>query len=280
MALNFTPRSFVDRFSSVLVLVIFALVFGMGVLWQKVNQLEKGGVAGVATVNQNTTTTTNTNTAQQAPPTPKVTMDQIKALFDNKGLITFGGPSRKLIFVEVADPSCPFCHVAAGENPELNNQMGPSFKLSTDGGTYVAPVTEMRKLVNSGKASFVYVYFPGHGNGEMATKALYCANEKGKFWDVHDLLMTNKGYDLLNNDVKNDKSKSGELSGFLKSAVDPVFLKSCLDSGKYDNQLTVDVGIAQGLGVSGTPGFFVNTTSFPGAYSYKDMESAVNAALQ
>ena len=83
----------------------------------------------------------------------------------------------------------------------------------------------------------------------------------------------------MNNTVKNDKAKSGELSSFLASAVDSSFLKSCLDSGKYDARLQDDVSLAQSLGVRGTPGFFVNDQNFAGAYSFKDMESAVNEAL-
>ncbi|QQG47538.1 MAG: DsbA family protein [Candidatus Woesebacteria bacterium] len=264
-----------DRFSSVFLVVIFALVFGMGILWQKVTQLEKGSVSGTTTTN--TATTTNPTPAQQAA---TVTLDQIKKLFANNDLIKFGDANRKVLFVEVGDPSCPYCHVAGGEDPQLNSQMGATFKLDSDGGTYQAPVTGMRKLVDSGKASFLYVYFPGHGNGEMGMKALYCADEKGKFWEAHDLIMSNSGYNLMNNDVKNDKAQSQKVADFLKNVVDSTFMKSCLDSGKYDSKLTSDTTIAQGLGVSGTPGFFVNTTPFAGAYSFKDMQGAIDSALK
>jgi len=219
-----------------------------------------------------------------------VTLDQIKGLFD-KDLIKFGDASRKVLFVEVADPSCPYCHAAGGLDKEVNNLLGPTFKLSTDGGSYVAPVAEMKKLVDSGVASFVYIYFPGHGNGEMGAKALYCANEKGDFWKVHDLLMSQAGYQIMNGYdasqqptkgpiVKNDKTQSGALANFLKSAVDPNFLKSCLDSGKYDARLTSDQSLSTSLGVQGTPGFFVNASSYPGAYNYTDMKATVDAALK
>ncbi len=209
-----------------------------------------------------------------APQTPKVTQDTIKALFNDKN-ITFGDKNSKNLMVEVADPSCPFCHVAAGHNPSLNKQMGTQFTVVADGGTYIPPVPEMKKLVDSGKAALVYIYTPGHGNGEMGTKALYCANEKGKFWPAHDKLMSPEGYDLLNTQVKNDKSKSQEVASFLSDVVNSTDLKTCLDSGKYDAKLTEDVATARSLGVSGTPGFFINTTNFSGAYSWKDMQSSV-----
>lgn len=263
-------RNLQQIFMPVLVLIALGLSFFSGTMWQKVKNLENGGsVAGTA--------------ANPQPTQPKVNLSQIKDLF-SKDLIKFGDDKRKVLFVEISDPSCPYCHAAGGLNPELNRQMDPTnntFKLVSDGGKYVAPIPEMRKLVESGKASLVYIYSPGHGNGEMGMKALYCANEKGKFWEVHDLLMTNKGYDFLNNTIQNDKTKSGDMATFLKSAVDPSFLKECLDSGKYDARLTSDTQLAQTLGFQGTPHFFVNATAFPGAYNWTgDMKSAVDAALK
>lgn len=259
-----------ERLVPILLLASIVLAFVVGVLWQRVSSLEKG-------TTPQTAGTQTTNAGAQPTRTP-ISLDLIKGVFD-KEVIKFGDKNSKLLFIEVADPSCPYCHVAAGLNPELNAQMGDRFKLVSDGGTYAAPVIEMKKLVDQGKASFAWIYSPGHGNGEMGTKALYCANEKGKFWEVHDLLMTNKGYDFLNNTIKNDKTKSQDLANFLKSAVDSAFLKSCVDSGKYDSRLQNDIAIAQSLGVSGTPGFFVNSQIFAGAYSFTDMKSAVDQAL-
>jgi len=265
-------ENLLEKLVPILLVASIGLAFVVGVLWQKVSSLEKG----------EPTTTTETPAQDQETNQPQqtnVTLDQIKGLF-SKDLIKFGDTGRKVLFVEVADPSCPYCHVAAGKDPELNRQVGDRFKLVSDGGTYIAPVPEMRKLVEQEKASYVHIYTPGHGNGEMGMKALYCAYDAGKFWEVHDLLYTNKGYDLLNNTIKNDKAQSGQLAEFLKSVVNASELKSCIDSGKYDQRLTSDTSLAGSLGISGTPGFFVNTTNFAGAYSFKDMESVVNAALK
>ncbi|QQG41735.1 MAG: DsbA family protein [Candidatus Woesebacteria bacterium] len=262
-----TPRPGIfEKIAPILVVLSIGLAFMVGVLWQKVNNLEKGG------------TTAATNTEGQ-PNQPAVSLDTIKGLFD-KNLVKFGGKDRKVLFVEVADPSCPYCHVATGLNSALNNQMGGQFKLVKDGGKYIAPVAEMRKLVDSGKASYVWIYTPGHGNGEMGSKALYCAQDVGKFWEVHDLLYTNAGYDFMNTTVKNDKTKSEEVASFLKSATDPAEMKKCLDSGKYDSRLTEETDIARSIGISGTPGFFINATSYAGAYSWTDMKSTVDAALK
>ena len=217
--------------------------------------------------------------AAQQPAPVEVTLDQTKALFDNSNL-SFGSKDSKVLFVEFSDPSCPFCGVASGKNPNLNKQMGPQFAMAKDGGSYIPPVPEMKKLVDAGKAGFVWLYANGHGNGEMGTKALYCAKEKGKFWEAHDLLMYEAGYNLMNNTVKNDKTKSGALADFLKSAVNVNDMKTCLDSGKYDNRPAEDMALAKQFGFSGTPSFFVNTENFKGAYSFKDMQPSVDKYLQ
>jgi len=260
-----------DRFAPVLLLATILLAFGVGVLWQKVTNLEKGGTP--------TATTTQANQQQAAAPSKTIDINVVKGLFD-KNLIKFGDKNKKVLFVEITDPSCPYCHVANGKNPEIGLQMGTQFKYVSAGGTYIPPVTEMRKLVDSGKASYVSIYFPGHGNGEIAAKALHCANDQGKYWQAHDLLYSNKGYDLINNVVKNDKAQSGAMADFLKSAADSVKIKECLESGKYDTQLTDEQNLSSTLGVAGTPGFFINSTAFNGAYSFKDMQSTVDAALK
>ncbi|MCA9381228.1 DsbA family protein [Candidatus Dojkabacteria bacterium] len=224
------------------------------------------------------TTGTGVAGAETGGAATAVTKDQIKSLFTGDA-IAFGNPDSDVLLVEFSDPSCPFCHIASGKNGELNQSAGTQFTLVKDGGTYVAPVEEFRKLVDSGDAAFVQVYTNGHGNGELAAQAQYCANEKGKFWEAHDLLMSADGYSIINDVVQNDVSNAGTLADFLSSAVDKGFMQDCLESGKYADQLTVDQQIASAFGVQGTPGFFVNEVNFPGAYSYTDMESTVESFL-
>jgi len=252
-----------------LVIVLVVGSFFMGSLWTKVQILEKGG----ATAQQGAAPA-----AAQQKAAPTISLAQVKDAF-NKSFIKFGDAKKKITFVEISDPSCPYCHIAGGMDKELNNQSG-QFKMVADGGTYIAPVPEMKKLVDSGQASYALIYYPGHGNGEMAAKALYCGFAQGKFWEINDLVMNNDGYNLLNNTVKNDKTKSSDLAQFLSSVVDPTVMKTCLDSGKYDKQLADDQKLAVALGVQGTPGFFVNATPFAGAYSFSDMQPAVNEALK
>ena len=240
---NETNRSVVN-YTLIGILVVAAFVIGS--LYQKVKYLEGEGVTVKGTAQQENQPTV---AQQQAQAEPIVSIEKVREAF-SKAIVKFGDAKSKLVFIEVADPSCPYCHIAVGKNKELNTDR---FALVEDGGTYVAPVEEMKKLVDSGKAAFAWLYTNGHGNGEMGTKALYCAFDAGKFWQVHDLLMTSEGYKLLNEKVLNDKAKSAELAQYFSSVFNANDMKECLDSGKYDDRLQQDSTIASGLGIQGTP---------------------------
>jgi protein-disulfide isomerase len=259
------------------ILMMAMMGFG-GYLYGKVSKLEKGGAA--------TAQPTGQPDAAQAK-VVNVTQDQVKALFNDKN-IAFGNKDSKVLFVEFSDPSCPFCHIAGGKNGALNKQVQPpQFILKEDGGTYVAPVPEMKKLVDEGKAGYVWMYANGHGSGETATRALYCAKEKGKFWEVNDKLMSADGYALMN--TKMEKGTTGGaadnaanqklVAEFLKPVIDVSFMNECLSGDKYKDRLTSDMVVAAQFGFNGTPSFFVNTRNFAGAYSYTDMKSVVDGML-
>lgn len=260
-----------------LALVVSSLIFGLCFLAGFIhlgNSIQKMTISG-GTATAAATTTTST----QAGATTTATVSQLKDMFNSGKYITFGDVNSKVLFTEVSDPSCPYCHIAAGHNGALNKQAGAQFTLVADGGSYVAPVIEMKKLVDAGQAAFMWLYSNGHGNGEVATRALYCAKDQGKFWEAHDKMMTAEGYDLINNTIKNDKSKNDQMADFLNGLVDVNALKGCLASNKYDGKPAEDQTAARAIGVSGTPGFFINAVNFAGAYSYVDMKSTVDGFL-
>jgi len=256
----------------ILVVLLIGAAFTIGVFWQKIQLLEKSEKT------KGTQQTADTTDRQEATPQATVSIDQIKDLFTDDH-ITFGDQNRSVLFVEFSDPSCPYCHIAGGKNPELNQQAGAQFTLVEQGGSYVPPLEEMRKLVDSGDASYVFIYRNGHGNGLLATQALYCAYENDVFWPVHDTLMSNAGYTLINDTVQNNTANIPQLVEFLSGVMNKTTLSDCLTSKKYEEKLTRDSRVGDQLGAGGTPGFFVNTSYFAGAYSYTDIKPTVDAAL-
>ncbi len=257
------------KFSPTQILILLGLV-GLGFYI---------GFSGVGRDNNKKDEKQNDQKTQEAVKAPVVDIELVKKSFSD-AVIKFGDTSKKVIFLEVSDPSCPYCQIAEGYNNELNNGAGDRFKMVEDGGNYLAPGKEMKKLVESGDAAFAMIYRNGHGNGEVAMKALYCAFKEGKFWEAKELLFSSKGYSLINDTVKNDMTKTGLMADFLASAVNSKTMKSCLDGNEFKDQLKKDTDISTTLGVSGTPGFFVNDKMYSGAYSFTDMKPIVDAALQ
>lgn len=254
-----------EKSTPILVVLLVIAAFAIGSMWTKIQYLQNP--------TQPASVKTTAGEAQQPtqPAAPTVSLDKVKAQFAD-GFIRFGKADSKIIFTEISDPSCPFCHFAAGKNPELA-KTSSRFITVANGGTYVAPVEEMKKLVQAGKASFVWLYANGHGNGELGTQALYCAFEKNKFWEVHDILMSNAGYEAMNT----AKVDAAGMAALLAPVVD---VKDCLSSGKYAQNITRDQQIAQTLGFQGTPHFLINTTPFGGAMDYKSgMEPLVKTLL-
>ena len=249
----------ITQYLMVIMLVVGAYL--LGVYKTKTEYLEKGMANTVAQVGQQ----------PEAQPTPKpIDPAKIEELFADNSNMVFGDRNSKLKFVEFSDTSCPFCHVAGGHNPSLSVQMNPRFATEKEGGSYVPPVLEIKKLVDQGKAAFMWLYTPGHGNGELGTLALYCANEQGKFWEAHDLLMNNDGYTLVNDKVKNDRAKVGEVASFLKGVLDQNKLTNCITSKKYEARVTGDPQIASSFGYGATPTFFINEKVVEGAASWTD----------
>lgn len=177
-----------------------------------------------------------------------------------------GSASAPVTIVMFSDPSCPFCGAAAGGNKEVMDYLRSRDK------TWEPSIPGiMKDFVATGKARLVYKYFPGHGTGEQAMKMLFCANEQGKFWELHDLISKNQA----------DVESVTKINSYAKSVgVDTAKLASCVASKKYDAKIQSDVAAGQGANIDGTPAFFVNDTYISGAISYLTMRDAINAEIK
>ena len=92
-------------------------------------------------------------------------------------------------------------------------------------------------------------------HAKKAAEASLCANEGGKFWEYHDKLFANQK--ALGEKDLQKYAKQVEL--------DTKAFDACLESGKYAEQVTTDMAAGSALGVTGTPGFFVNGRFLGGA---------------
>jgi len=108
------------------------------------------------------------------------------------------------------------------------------------------------------KIHFVYRDFPLtsiHPEAMKAAEAADCANEQGKFWEMHDLIFSTQA----SIGVANSKQLAQQLG------LDTDKFNQCLDSDKYAQEIQADLSDGNTYGVSGTPTFFINGVRVVGA---------------
>jgi len=125
--------------------------------------------------------------------------------------------------------------------------------------------------IDTGKVKFTYKNFPlpSHKDAINAALAAECANEQGKFWEMHDILYNNQN-DLA---IKDLKRYAKDLN------LDTTQFDSCLDSSKYQSEIESDMEEGIGLGVTATPSFIINGRLVKGAVSYDKFQEVIEEEL-
>jgi protein-disulfide isomerase len=138
--------------------------------------------------------------------------------------------------------------------------------------------------IQSGKIRYVFRDFPIDSNHPQAIKAheaARCALEQEKFWDIHTRLFSAPGTHTA--EALDQRAKE---AGLNLSAFD-----SCLASGRATPAIRETEGIAETLGATGTPWFFVGVRDLKtdkvrvikpigGAQPYEQFSIVLDAALK
>lgn len=126
-------------------------------------------------------------------------------------------------------------------------------------------------LANYGdQVSLEFRHFPViTAQSPKAAEAGQCAAEQDKFWDYHDYIYEQTPQGALS---------IADLKGYATAvALDQAQFDSCLDSGRFQDDVTADLRAAQNAGARGTPTFVVNGKQvFP---SYSAMAEAIEAEI-
>ena len=95
-----------------------------------------------------------------------------------------------------------------------------------------------------------------HPKAFDAAKAVRCAGDQGKFWEMHDRLF------------ENQKSLEPWTPHAEAVGLDVAEFEACLASGKFDKEIRRDMAEAPKAGVTGTPAFMIGRTE-PGSSKVK-----------
>jgi protein-disulfide isomerase len=121
------------------------------------------------------------------------------------------------------------------------------------------------------KVRIVFKHAPidSHPNAKMAAQASLAAHAQGKFWALHDRLFQHH----------NSLSQSKIESLAQQAGLDMVRFRREMKAGTYANAVNQDSQLAQKLGATNTPSFFVNGIMLVGARPFFYFKRAVEAAL-
>jgi protein-disulfide isomerase len=240
---NINWKRFVPRSSTqILVVLLVVAAFLLGVLFDKVQYLEKNQLA----INNPTVPAAQ---GQQAAPTPGAKVNVAIG-----GFPVQGNKDAKVTIIEFADFRCPFCE-------QFFTNTLP--QITTD-------------YINTGKVKFAFRNFAFLGPAStVADDASECANDQGKFWDFYNYLYKNQPAETDTTMYNTDTLTQAAVS----LGMDDSKFRTCLDNKTDDAKAAKDMSDGQAAGVSGTPTFFINGTSVVGAQPYAAIKAIIDQEL-
>jgi protein-disulfide isomerase len=151
------------------------------------------------------------------------------------------------------------------------------FECPSCGGWATVTEPDVRsRIINAGLANLTYYDFPltQHRNTLAASNAAACADEQGKFWQMHDRIF--QAQEEWNGEATEQpkpffKRYAGEVG------LDVSKWEACYDARKY--QKRIGANLADGLrrGVNSTPTFVIGNRLYPGMRTYDEIKSLVDS---
>ena len=238
----------IEKLLPVLLALSIVLAFVVGMLWQRVANIEGGNTANAPTQPTN-------NAPNNPPASGKLSADQAAKLPKVSSDDHIKGDKNALVMlIEYSDYECPFC-----------KQFHPT----------------MQKLVDEYKGQVAWIYrdFPLeviHPKAKPTAEAAECVAELGgddAFWTFTDAAFAGAPASL--NDLTALAVKAGV------SATD---FESCTKSGRTADKVQADYDGGSGAGITGTPGTFVINNKcevwlVPGALPFESIKSTIDEAL-
>ncbi len=209
----------------------------------------KGGA-----LSQNTNPTTGTQQAapEEAPaPEPETVLEKLK----NPRLPAKGDKNAPVTIVEFSDFECPFCARFYSETlPKIQ-----------------------KEYIDTGKVKLVYMHYPlsFHAKAKPLANAAECANDQGKFWEMHDKIFENNTSGALSAATDDTyKQWAAELG------LNTTNFNTCYDNKTFESEIDKEFTLGGELGVSGTPAFYINGRQLIGAMPFESFKAIIDEELK
>ena len=162
------------------------------------------------------------------------------------GSASKGPENAKVTLVEFSDFQCPFC-----------GRVGPTLKRIE------------KEYPDDVKIVFKHLPLSFHDKAQGAAEAAEAARLQGKFWEMHDKIFSKQ----------REMSDAKYLEYAAELGLDVEKFKKDLKSPAILARINNDKRDAATLGVTGTPGFFINGRFLSGAKPFDEFKTAIDRAL-
>jgi protein-disulfide isomerase len=165
---------------------------------------------------------------------------------DTKGSPAKGPEDAKVTIVEFSDFQCPFC-------------------------SRVLPTLDQIREEYPDEVRVVFKHLPlrMHAKAPAAHAAAEAAHRQGRFWEMHDRIFQNQREMAPERYVEYAQEMGLDVDRF----------QSDVASSDVKDRVDGDAEQASSLGVSGTPGFFINGRFLSGARPFADFKRMIDEEL-
>lgn len=187
--------------------------------------------------------------------TTAVAFDSSLPKVESQGYV-MGSPDAPLEVTEFGDFECPQCgRFATLTEPDIRN-----------------------RLVNNGTIRWRYIDFPleMHRNTWNASIAAACADEQGKFWEMHDAIYA--AQDQWNGEATSNPNKVLKQIGEPLVA-DKAKFDACVDDQRTKPKVQAHYQLAIARKLPGTPSFIIGTQQISEFLSYDDFKRIVDQEI-
>ncbi|MDX2193389.1 MAG: thioredoxin domain-containing protein [Gemmatimonadales bacterium] len=175
------------------------------------------------------------------PTSPSIPANVTVTASDTAGFrgYVLGRADAPVEVVEYADYQCPACaQFEAVQFPDVR-----------------------QRLIESGRVRWRYRDFPldQHRWARLAAHAAACADEQGRFWDVHALIYAGQADWERSGDAGDLFASYGDQAGLDRAKYD-----ACMQSTRHAGRIQASLNEGMAAGVSSTPTFLIGGRLFAG----------------
>ena len=166
-----------------------------------------------------------------------------------------GSPDAPVEIVEFADFQCPACE---------------SFATITEPDV-------MKRIVEPGLARYVFYDFPleMHPNAWPASHAAACADDQGKFWEMHDRIFRDQPV------WSHERNPKGSFERMVRElGLDVSAWEQCYDERRHERRIAANLAEGNRRGVGSTPTFFIGNRKIMGVQNYDRIRAYVDSATR